>query len=204
MPGFSRFCLLLMLGLTGATLVFGQDQTAPSTTADPGFARDYPVDRPGIFLQGQTWQNIQSQMPLKTKATHSIAASFSYGLVPAKVVAEYGGTHAATQTDTVRPTLCICHFISLPGQPVLVRLHVKKNARELDGGRMTVYPVVGGSKLADANKSDLIPADVQQIEPQIWLVRPQVALEPGEYALMLGTQNIAVFPFAVAGSAGTK
>lgn len=201
---FSGILLLLMLGLTGVTLVFGQDQTAPATGADLGFARDYPLDRPGIFLQGQTWQSLQSQMPVKTKAAHSIAASLSYGLVPAKVVAEYDGTHAAAQTDTAQPTLCICHIISLPGQPVLVRLHVKKNTRELNGGKMVVYPVVGGSKLADANKSDLIPADVQQVEPQIWLVRPQVALEPGEYALMLGTQNIAVFPFAVAEPTTTK
>jgi hypothetical protein len=161
------------------------------------------MDRPGIFLQGQAWQTIQSQMPTKTKAAHSLAASLSYGMVPAKVVSEYNGTHAATETENARPTLCICHILSLPGEPVLVRLHVKKNARELDGGRMIVYPVVGGSKMADANKSDLIPADVQQIEPQIWLVRPQVELDPGEYALMLGTQNIAIFPFAVAKPATT-
>jgi hypothetical protein len=80
---------------------------------------------------------------------------------------------------------------------VLVRLHPKKGARELDGGRMIDYPVVGGSKMADANKTDLVPADVSQPEPQYWLIRPQSPLEPGEYALMLGTQNISIFPFTV-------
>jgi hypothetical protein len=78
-----------------------------------------------------------------------------------------------------------------------VRLHPKKLSRELDGGRMIVYPVVGGSKMADANKSDLIPVDVSQPDPQIWIVRSQSPLEPGEYALMLGTQNLNIFPFTV-------
>jgi hypothetical protein len=76
-------------------------------------------------------------------------------------------------------------------------LHPKKDARELDGGRMTVYPIVGGSKMADANKTDLIATDVSQPEPQVWLIRPQARLDPGEYALMLGTQNVNIFSFTV-------
>jgi hypothetical protein len=87
--------------------------------------------------------------------------------------------------------------MSLPGAPVLVRLHPKKGARELDGGRMYVYPVVGNSKMADASKSDIVPSDVSQPAPQVWLVRPQSPLDPGEYAMMLGTQNISIFPFTV-------
>ena len=87
--------------------------------------------------------------------------------------------------------------MSLPGEPLLVRLHPKKGTRELDGGKMIVYPVVGGSKLADANKSDLISADVSHPDPQVWLLRSQFPLEPGEYALMLGTQNVIIYPFAV-------
>jgi hypothetical protein len=76
-------------------------------------------------------------------------------------------------------------------------MHPKKGLRELDGGRMIVYPVVGGSKMADANKSDLIPVDVSQPDPQVWLVHPQIPLEPGEYALMMGTQNLYLYPFTV-------
>ena len=53
------------------------------------------------------------------------------------------------------------------------------------------------SKMADADKTDLIPADVSHPDPQVWIVRPQFALTPGEYALMLGTQNISIFPFSV-------
>ena len=74
---------------------------------------------------------------------------------------------------------------------------LQRNFRKLDGGRMIVYPVAGGSKMADANKTDLVPVDVSQPEPQYWLIRPQSPLEPGEYALMMGTQNFSIFPFTV-------
>ncbi len=88
--------------------------------------------------------------------------------------------------------------MSLPGAPVLVRLSAKKGTREFDGGRMIVYPIVGGSKMADAKSSDLIPADVSHPDSGVWLIRPQSPLEPGEYALMLGTQNLSIYPFTVA------
>jgi hypothetical protein len=94
-------------------------------------------------------------------------------------------------------------MISLPGDPVLVRLRPKKGSRELDGGKMIVYPVVGGSKMADANKSDLIPIDVSHPDAHVWLIRPQSPLEPGEYALMLGTQNLSIFPFTAVLAAGS-
>jgi hypothetical protein len=158
---------------------------------------DYPRNRAGVLIGEKQWTEVGNQMPFKTKVGHGIAAGLSYGLVPAKVVAEYQGEHSSTRTAESQPIICICHFSSLPGSPVLVKLHAKKDARELDGGRMTVYPIVGGSKMADANKTDLIAADVSQPEPQVWLVRPQTPLEPGEYALMLGTQNMSIFPFTV-------
>jgi hypothetical protein len=201
MSRLSLLPALLAVVFAGSAFTLGQDHSTSPASSSPNFATDYPSDKPGIFLQAQPWLGIKSEMPVKTKAAHSFAASLSYGLVPAKVVAEYDGVHAAFETGLAQPTICICHFFSLPGQPVIVRLHVKKKTRELDGGKMIVYPVVGGSKMADANKSDLIPVDVQQVEENIWLVRPQLALDPGEYALMLGTQNIAIFPFAVAAPA---
>ena len=167
-----------------------------------GLTADYPMDRAGVLIQSGQWTVVANQNPAKTRTAHGIAASLSYGIVPAKVVAEYDGEHAQAQVETVQPILCICHIISLPGDPVLVRLHPKKGSRELDGGRMIVYPVVGGSKMADANKSDLIPADVSHPDSQVWLIRPQSPLLPGEYALMLGTQNISIFPFTVALASG--
>ncbi len=173
------------------------EDSHPAQNSGKEFTADYPTSHAGIFIQGTEWTAVANQNPTKTKAAHSFAAGLSYGIVPAKIVAEYDGEHAPTQTETAQPTICICHFFSIPGAPVLVRLHPKKGARELDGGRMTVYPVVGGSKMADANKTDLVPSDVSQPEPQYWLIRPQSSLEPGEYALMLGTQNISIFPFTV-------
>jgi hypothetical protein len=187
----------LLLASSALFAVHAQNQTSPAPAGDKAPAADYPTNRAGIYIQGTEWTPVANQNASKTKTAHSIAAGLSYGLVPAKIVAEYDGDHASTQTEAAQPTICICHFYSIPGAPVLVRLHPKKGARELDGGRMIVYPVVGGSKMADANKTDLVPADVSQPEPQYWLIRPQSPLEPGEYALMLGTQNISIFPFTV-------
>lgn len=172
-------------------------QNSPASDTAPALATDYPMDRAGVLIKNPDWTAVANQTPSKTKAAHSLAASLSYGVVPAKVVAEYAGEHAATRVDSAQPVLCICHIMSLPGDPVLVRLHAKKGVRELDGGKMIVLPVVGGSKLADANKSDLIPVDLSHPDPQVWLIRPQVPLAPGEYALMLGTQNVSIFPFTV-------
>jgi hypothetical protein len=173
-------------------------QNQPSPAGQVPLTANYPTDKAGVLIQSDGWSAVANQNPTKTKVAHALAAGLSYGLAPAKVVAEYDGEHAATQIESTQPVICVCHFSSIPGAPVLVRLHSKKGARELNGGKMIVYPVVGGSKMADANKPDLIPADVSQPDPQVWLVRPQFALEPGEYALMLGTQNVSIFPFTVA------
>jgi hypothetical protein len=175
--------------------IHAQNQQPP--VVSPGLTADYPKYQAGMFIQNTQWMAVANQYPAKTKTSRGIAASLSYGMVPAKVVSEYAGEHAPTQVETVQPIICICHIISLPGDPVLVRLHPKKRLRELDGGKMIVYPVVGGSKMADANKSDLIPVDVSQPESQVWLIRPQSSLQPGEYALMLGSQNLSIFPFTV-------
>jgi hypothetical protein len=187
--------LLVAVAVTG--FVHAQNSAPAAAAPAPAFTADYPADRAGVLMQEGSWAAIANAMPVRTRAAHGIAASLSYGIVPAKVVADYDGEHAATQVDAGQVTICICHMVAIPGDPAIVRLHPKKAARELDGGKMIVYPVVGGSKMADANKTDLIPVDVAHPDPQVWLVRPQFALPPGEYALMLGTQNISIFPFTV-------
>ena len=178
-----------------------QNQSSPNGAVAQAdnhqISADYPRTRAGVLIEDTQWADVASQTPSKTKAAHGIAAGLSYGLVPAKIVAEYDGEHASTRTRESQPVICICHINSLPGPPVLVRLHSKKGARELNGGKMTVYPIVGGSKTADASKTDLVAADVSQPQPQVWLIRPQALLDPGEYAVMLGTQNINIFPFTV-------
>jgi hypothetical protein len=45
-----------------------------------------------------------------------------------------------------------------------------------------------------------LPVAISQPEENVWLIQPEQALPPGEYALMLGAQNLNVFPFSVAGS----
>jgi hypothetical protein len=47
--------------------------------------------------------------------------------------------------------------MSLPGDPVLVRLHSKEGARELDGDKMFVYPVAGNSNDAGNTEPERIP-----------------------------------------------
>lgn len=183
--------------------IHAQNQSSSTGAVAPADSNqisvDYPRNRAGILIGDKQWAELANQTPSKTKVAHGIAAGFSYGLVPGKIVAEYDGEHSSVLTTELQPVICVCHINSLPGSPVLVRLHPKKGARELDGGRMTVYPIVGGSKSANANKTDLVPADVSQPGTNVWLVRPQTPLEPGEYALMLGTQNINIFPFTVQG-----
>jgi hypothetical protein len=186
---------ILLISILSITAV-AQGQNA--AVQSPTISANYPANKAGVLIEGSQWTEVPNAFPFKTRARRGIAASLSYGLVPAKVVAEYRGDHAPVQVNPGQPVIRICHMISLPGQPVIVRLYPKKDARELDGGKMIVYPVVGGSKMADATKSDLVPVDISQPAPQVWLVRPQEALEPGEYGLMLGTQNLSIFPFTVA------
>jgi len=187
--------LSFAVALTFSVSLAAQTQSSPST---PGkVVANYPKDKAGVMIQISDWMTLPSASPTKTRAKHGIAASMSYGAVPANVVSEYEGLHAGVQTPPGQPVICLCHLISLPGAPVIVRLHPKKEFRELDGGRMRVLPVVGGSKIADANQSDLLPVDVSQPENMVWLVQPQQPLPAGEYALMLGTQNVSIFPFTV-------
>jgi hypothetical protein len=185
-----------------SSLVTAQTQSTASPTPSGKLSADYPGNHPGIMIQNVNWVDIPSSMPSKTKSKHGIAASLSYGAVPATVIAEYEGLHASVQLAPGQPIICICHILSLPGDPVLVKLHSKKQSRELDGGKMTVFPIVGGHKVADANQSDLIPVDISQPESMVWLVQPQQPLPPGEYALMLGTRNVNIYPFTIGLAAG--
>lgn len=187
--------------ISGSTsLVGGQTQSTPASTSSTNVSAEYPRNGAGILVQNSDWLPLVGVTPFKSRMKHGIAASMSYGAVPATIVSEYEGLHASVQITATRPIICICHLISLPGEPVLVRLHPKKTTRELDGGRMRVLPVVGGSKMAKANESDLVPIDVSQPEVNVWLVQPHEPLEAGEYALMLGRQNVDIFPFTATGT----
>ena len=185
------------LFLASASASFSQNAVqgkhAANSAPASNFTADYPKDGIGVLIDNSGWTAVPQVFPSKTRVSRGIAASLTYGAVPAKAVSEYDGLHSAVQVTPGRPILCICHFISLPGPPTLVKLHSKKNSRELDGGRLPVL----GAKISEATKSDLVDADVSQPESTVWLVRPREPLLPGEYALMLGTQNVSIFAFTV-------
>ena len=172
-----------------------QNKTAPDSTSatPPPLTANYPSYRAGVLILNSDWISIPSETPAKTHLKHGFAPAVSYGIAPAEAVSDYEGLHARVQIEPGRPVICICHVLSLPGNPALVRLHPKKNFRELNGGNLHI-----GAKLAEAEKNDLVPTNVSQPESAVWLVQPQQALPAGEYALMLGTQNPSIFPFTVA------
>lgn len=174
-------------------LTFAQEKSAQSVTDGSKFTTDYPKMRAGVFIEGLTWTSISSTTPFKMRTKRAVASFFSDGAVPAAIVADYQGAHATVEVEPGQPVICICHMMSLPGNPIIVRLHEKKTFRELDGGNLPFL----GAKIAEAKKNDEIEVDVSQPEAAVWLVRPKNALPAGEYALMLGAQNISIFPFTV-------
>jgi len=98
------------------------------------------------------------EFPSKVRTKRGLAGALTYGAVPAAVIAEYSGQHAELQIETRRPMFSICNVPLFPGAPVLVRLHPKKDFRELDGGKLPVL----GAKIAEAKQSDLVPTEVVQ------------------------------------------
>lgn len=186
---------VLVLGSVFISPRSGLAQTkTDATPAEPSTAiPDYPTDRPGILIEGADWAAIDVAAPSKIRAKGGIAQSLTYGAVRGTGVADYTGEHAAVQVKPARVLICICRLTSIPGDPILVKLHPQKGVRELDGGKLAVF----GGKVAEATKSDLIPAEVTHPDKTVWLVQSKEALPAGEYALMLGAQNMAIFPFTI-------
>lgn len=166
-----------------------------SAAASPVVTADYPSRTTGVLILGSDWLPLASEAPLKTRFKHGFAPALTMGVAPAAIVTDYEGLHATVQIEPGRPILCVCHVLSVPGRPALVKLHPKKDVRELDGGKLHL-----GAKVAEAQASDLIAVNISQPENMVWLVQPQQALPAGEYALMFGTQSLAIFSFSVAGS----
>lgn len=186
--------LAIILVLPLSTLA--QDKATSAGPTAPIVVADYPSDRTGVLIRSSEWVSLTLQAPARTRAKHGLAPAFTYGIASAALVSEYEGLHAPVQIEPGRPVICMCHLMSLPGNPALVRLHPKKTFRELDGGRLRF-----GTKTAEAEQSDLVPINVTQPESTVWLVQPQQDLPAGEYALMAGTQNMAIFPFTVSAPA---
>ena len=111
--------ITMMLGMA----LFAAAQASPDASAAPhaNLTANYPRNQVGVLVQSTNWVPIAAAMPGKSRAKHGLAASLSYGAVPATLVAEYDGLHAQVQIEPGQPVICICHFVSLPGDPVLVR-----------------------------------------------------------------------------------
>ena len=194
-----RIAAGIILGFILLSPQFASAQSSPdsSVPAPSNTEMDYPA-RPGVLIQSSDWTPIDVAMPAKTRAKGGVAQSLSYGAVRGTMVADYAGEHAAVQVKPGRVVICLCRVLTVPGDAVIVKLHpLKGGMRELDGGKLAII----GAKMAEASKNDLVPVEVSHPNDAIWLVRSQEALPEGEYALMLGTQNLAIFPFTVSGAA---
>jgi hypothetical protein len=190
-------CIVITFAIFSALPLLGaaQNKTSPDSASATALTvtADYPSDRAGIFVRSSDWISIPSETPAKNRLKHGLAPTFTYGIAPAAMVSDYEGLHAPVQIEPGRPVICICHILSLPANPALVKLHPKKDFRELDGGNLHIR-----GKVEEAEKTDLIPINISSPESTVWLVQPQEALPAGEYALMLGTQNLSIFAFTVA------
>ena len=192
-----RFSIpLLALFLTNACVLSAQ--TKPDTTSieKSKSMQDYPKDQTGVLIKGTEWTEVPVVEPSKMRMKHGVAAAFTYGVVPAKAVMEYAGQHAEIVLPAGRPAICICHTDSLRARPVLVRLHAKKESRELVSARVPIMDTT----ISEAAESDLVEVDLYTPESTVWLLRPREPLPPGEYAVMLKTQNMDIFPFTMTNS----
>lgn len=157
----------------------------------------FPSGDPGLYVQdGGGWQAIAQTSPIKLKAKHAFASSLTYGAVAAPVVAVYPGVHAQVQVHGARPVICVYHVIT-SGTPLLVRLVEKKNSRELDSGHVRAS-LTGSGHQAVADAGIVVPITTSQPEDHVVLLQPQNDLVPGEYAVMFGANNMAIFDFGVA------
>ena len=145
-------------------------------------------------MENSGWVDLSEESPSNIRTKRGLFGSLTYGAIPASVIVEYQGQHAQLQIETRRPVFSICNVPSFAGGPVLVKLHPKKDLRELDGGRLPVL----GAKIAEAKRSDQVPTEAVQPEKACWLMRLREDLPAGEYALLFGTQNIIIFPFTTA------
>jgi hypothetical protein len=190
--------LILFSLLPSAQLAPAQDKPGTASPAPSNFPAEYPNDGASVLVENSGWVDLSEEFPSNIRAKRGLLASLTYGVIPAAVIAEYQGQHAGLQIETRRPVFCICNVPSFPGGPVLVKLHLKKDLRELDGGRLPVL----GAKIAEAKQSDQVPTEAVQPDKACWLMRPREALPAGEYALMLGTQNMSIFAFTIANPSG--
>jgi len=186
--------LVLFSLLPSAQLAPAQGKPGTASPAPSNFPAEYPDDGVSVLVENSGWLPLSQESSPKPRIRRGLIGSLTYGAVAAVVIIEYPGQHAELQIENRRPVFSSCNVPSFPGGPVLVKLHPKKDSRELDAGRLPVL----GAKIAEAKRSDVVPTEAVQPENACWLLRPREDLPPGEYALMLATENLAIFPFTIA------
>ena len=189
-----RFAALILFSLSpSAQLAPAQDKPATASPAPSNFPAEYPDDGANVLIDSG-WVALSQELPSKPRTKWGFVSSLSFGVVAGGIIAEYPGRHAELQIETRRPVFSICNVPTLASTPALVKLHPKKDLRELDAGRLPVL----GAKVAEAKRSSLVSTEIVQPESGCWLVRPREDLPAGEYALMLGPQNFGIFAFTIA------
>lgn len=183
--------LALFSMLPSAQLAPAQGKQSTASPAPSNFPAEYPNDGASVLVENSGWVDLSEEFPYNIRTKRGLVGSLTYGAIPASVIVEYLGQHAQLQIETRRPVFCICKVPSFPGGSVLVKLHPKKDSRELDGGRLPVLD----ARIAEAKQSDQVPTEAVQPEKACWLMRPREDLPAGEYALLLGTQNMIIFSF---------
>jgi hypothetical protein len=185
--------LILFSLLHSAQLAPAQYKQTTASPTPSNFPTEYPNDGASVLVDSG-WVALSQELPSKTRTKRGLVSSLTYGVVPGAIIAEYPRQHAELQIETRRPVFSICDVPAISGVPVLVILHPKKDSRELDAGRLPVL----GAKIAEAKQSDVVPTEAVQPENACWLLRPREDLPPGEYALMLATENLGIFAFTIA------
>ena len=196
-----RVAALALFSLVpSARLAPAQDKPTTASPAPSNFPAEYPNDGATVLVENSGWVDLSEEFPSNIRTKRGLVGSLTYGAIPASVIVEYQGQHAQLQIETRRPIFSICDVPSFAGGPVLVKLHPKKDLRELDGGRLPVL----GAKIAEAKQSDQVQTEAVQPEKACWLMRPREDLSAGEYALLLGTQNMIIFSFTTANPPGAN
>jgi hypothetical protein len=194
----SVVALALFSLLPSTQLAPAQSKPGMASPSPSNFPAEYPNDGASVLVENSGWADLPAESPNKIRTKRGLIGSLTYGAIPGVLIAEYQGQHAELQIETRRPVFCICSVPSIPASPVLVKLHPKKDSRELDGGRLPVL----GAKIGEARQSDQVPTEAVRPENACWLMRPREDVLPGEYALMLGTQNMSIFTVTISNQSG--
>lgn len=151
-------------------------------------------DSAEVLIHDSEWKELSQVLPndpdLQVK--NGMISGITWGAVPARLVVRFDGEHADVLVNSRRPTIRISG-VSVSMKLLLVRLHPKRGYRDLVGSRLREP----GAQIAKVDPHDRVAAVISEDGPDAWILRAKEALQPGEYAIMTGKQNLALFPFTI-------